>query len=49
MIKNKIYEALHNVQKTIHKEGIGKDGHNSFNNYDYRTIDAVIELSLIHI
>lgn len=43
MSKNKIYEALHNVQKTIHKEGIGKDGHNSFNNYDYRTIDAVIE------
>ena len=43
MSKLKIYEALQNVQNYVHKEGIKKEGHNSFNNYDYRTIDQVIE------
>lgn len=43
MSKTKIYEALQNVQEYVHKEGIKKEGHNSFNNYDYRTIDQVIE------
>lgn len=43
MSKTKIYEALQNVQEYVHKEGIKKDSHNSFNNYDYRSIDQVIE------
>jgi len=43
MSKLKIYEALQNVQEYVHKEGIEKDSHNSFNNYDYRSIDKVIE------
>jgi hypothetical protein len=43
MSKIKIYEALQNVQEYVHKEGIKKDSHNSFNNYDYRSIDQVIE------